>query len=74
MELVRDMLVPVANGAGALIDTLLPPEAPRSESDDQPAEPSFRQTLAAYLALIPAVDFLSDCAMFATLLSQAEFG
>ena len=51
MEFLRDLLVPAADSAGALIDTLLPPMAPRS--DDQPAEPSFRQTLAAYMALIP---------------------
>ena len=70
MEHIRDLIVPVADGAGVVLDRLLPPGP---HSDGHRPEPSFRTKLLAYLALVPAVDFLSDCAMFSVLLGQSDF-
>ena len=69
MELVRDLFVPAVDAAGNVVDRLLPAEVARSDGRRPP--PSFRSKLSAYLAMVPAADFLSDCALFSVLLQGA---
>ena len=71
MELVRDLFVPAVDAAGTVVDRLLPAEAARSDGRRPP--PSFRSKLSAYLAMVPAADFLSDCALFSVLLHGAQY-
>ena len=68
MELARELLH--VGASGDILDNMLPVEAPRSEG--KRVAPSFWTRLAAYAALVPAVDFLSDCAMFTALLDKAQ--
>ena len=68
MELIRDLFVPAVDAAGTVVDRLLPAEVARSDGRRPP--PSFRSKLSAYLAMIPAADFLSDCALFSVLVAD----
>ena len=69
MELARELLS--SGASGDMLDNILPAEAQRSE-DKRPST-SFWTKLAACMALVPAIDFVSDFAMFTALLSTAQF-